>query len=1243
MAIFRNDDATTPLAPDEQVSVSAAHEEVERLLEQFATDVPVLILDRAADIPGVVPPDGGVASGVLHGGRIYLLREGLDGRSAVVRTLWHELLHFGLRRFMTREEYTRTMGDLFARDAWVRMQARAWISGPEGQALAQRESAEYVQARGVDEALARLAEIMGASAGARSDKSPIERALRAVAHWVAALAERLGFDAAAQAWRGAQAQDQARELVRSVFARLRRGDPPAFAVGKAWAYSDPAWQSAWHGSPHRFERFSTEHIGSGEGSHNYVIFDDAAVEVTRTHYSIADATRAAYEARIDALFAGDKARLAGVRVLDRSDVLDMLGLGDGAVELAEGKVIAGQANHPAMTADVWKRVPAWLENPAAVFESDTVAGRLVAVAPEPVAGAPVLIIVEPNTERGSGAVAHLMVNAYDAQGGKTPFGRWVRDGLLRYVDQKTFPALLANTSRLQLPGTAFTNKPGTAKILTQKNLAGYRRGSPSIAADDPAGTTADALRTTLAAEFGADTIEALERAGLLDIAERAPASAPAGAAGATTGERISLFASNHRAGSAAVAYHEALHAALRRILGDADFDALMARLGNLAGWNRTFFEAAEQRIPQSTPAGQRTEELASYAVEEYQRAREAMPPSVRKWAQSFLAALKAGLARALQAAGVAPRLRVALLDDAAVLHRLARDGLRKMAREAAQGSLRGEPGVAYSVERRAPQTETAAFKRWFGDSKVVDAEGRPLVVYHGTVADFSEFRNGAKDSGQGLYFSPDARYASQYANRANPTGGNVLPVYLSLQNPKIIKDPGPQTLLQRLRDPKQRARATAERTSSMHLSKADVAALQAQGYDGIMNFAAKEFIAFHPEQIKSATGNNGDFSPTNPDIRYSISDALQARVQRLRGIDQATVRNTFADMIGSAGAKVSWWDKTLATQYAKAEKHPAYKRVFEQVQSYIEDVSTLANEAADLAPSILPRLESWKDLRRSFRRFGLSKADSDAVAAPLFEGTLSWARDDEGRPVRVDDVDRAGIVWTDDELRERFDLTAEQITAYREFRAAVGTSLDQVVAADVLKLLGDKNPALRDLALADRAAMREGIDEHLTKLAEDGDEAARKLRDDIREKFERVDDLKARGGADQAPVRRSRSSARHLTHGRGDPARRLCCRPAPDPIVQRRRQAIGERARAGHQPGAGVAVVARFLLQKEVGGPAGGVQLVRAASPGCQGLQQQWVAARVTQPAREDVQLLCHLVREVDRGADQPVGGVRVG
>jgi hypothetical protein len=30
------------------------------------------------------------------------------------------------------------------------------------------------------------------------------------------------------------------------------------------------------------------------------------------------------------------------------------------------------------------------------------------------------------------------------------------------------------------------------------------------------------------------------------------------------------------------------------------------------------------------------------------------------------------------------------------------------------------------------QTQIHAFKKWFGDSKVVDADGKPLVVYHGS-------------------------------------------------------------------------------------------------------------------------------------------------------------------------------------------------------------------------------------------------------------------------------------------------------------------------------------------------------------------------------------------------------------------------------------------------------------------------------------------------------------------------------
>ena len=38
----------------------------------------------------------------------------------------------------------------------------------------------------------------------------------------------------------------------------------------------------------------------------------------------------------------------------------------------------------------------------------------------------------------------------------------------------------------------------------------------------------------------------------------------------------------------------------------------------------------------------------------------------------------------------------------------------------------------FNIER--PQTQTPAFKKWFGDSKVVDEDGNPLVVYHGTIS-----------------------------------------------------------------------------------------------------------------------------------------------------------------------------------------------------------------------------------------------------------------------------------------------------------------------------------------------------------------------------------------------------------------------------------------------------------------------------------------------------------------------------
>ena len=76
-----------------------------------------------------------------------------------------------------------------------------------------------------------------------------------------------------------------------------------------------------------------------------------------------------------------------------------------------------------------------------------------------------------------------------------------------------------------------------------------------------------------------------------------------------------------------------------------------------------------------------------------------------------------------------------------------------------------------------------AFKNWFGDSKVIDANGKPLVVYHGTTADITKFNQTDGGSlGDGIYFTDDAGAASTFATRKGQAGANVLPVYLSVQN-----------------------------------------------------------------------------------------------------------------------------------------------------------------------------------------------------------------------------------------------------------------------------------------------------------------------------------------------------------------------------------------------------------------------------------------------------------------------------
>jgi len=199
------------------------------------------------------------------------------------------------------------------------------------------------------------------------------------------------------------------------------------------------------------------------------------------------------------------------------------------------------------------------------------------------------------------------------------------------------------------------------------------------------------------------------------------------------------------------------------------------------------------------------------------------------------------------------------------------------------------------------KTNTAEFKKWFGDSKVVEgwsetgrATGKPLVVYHGSIADFEVFNTDA-DNQFGAHFAHSPTVASEFTGAE---GGKVYPVYLSLQNPlALISDLGDWSDMDMLAEylGEYNAEVFSDEEVDSFKTPNDVRkALIAKGYDGIyyqtsfegkpdvhMGSTAQDvYIAFDPTQIKSVY-NRGTFSETDPNIRHSsIADKWYSQMTK---------------------------------------------------------------------------------------------------------------------------------------------------------------------------------------------------------------------------------------------------------------------------------------------------------------------------------------------------------------------------
>jgi hypothetical protein len=350
-----------------------------------------------------------------------------------------------------------------------------------------------------------------------------------------------------------------------------------------------------------------------------------------------------------------------------------------------------------------------------------------------------------------------------------------------------------------------------------------------------------------------------------------------------------------------------------------------------------------------------------------------------------------------------------------------------------------------------------AFKEWFGDSKVVDENGKPLVVYHGTSKDidFKKFkvpRNGA-------WFSPDTNVASMYAKENDsqdiryehtPTGSKyvhintaarVMPVYLSIQNPYTLtkKD------MDSFGDNYQKDQ------------KVLFDRLRKEGYDGAHiegkpgEYDDVWIVLDNPNQIKSVF-NRGTYSKTSSDILLQQEGVLN---RSKAGDDAMEILSGMGRFVEPpepgyvAKARQAWDNARDNPTLAKEQSIGAARRFLDQMETWA--FSSDAGLNNQIRRAVQESMIGQEEKIGILLNASLSQTvHSDAIANLfLSKGNIKW--DDKlHKWVGVDDKSNIQNLSKQlDAIADKHGLTKEEIEliAHTAFEAKRTQSLIRENAA----------------------------------------------------------------------------------------------------------------------------------------------------------------------------------------------------
>tara|TARA_R110001592_G_scaffold139139_2_gene358943 strand:- start:3232 stop:4656 length:1425 start_codon:yes stop_codon:yes gene_type:complete len=294
------------------------------------------------------------------------------------------------------------------------------------------------------------------------------------------------------------------------------------------------------------------------------------------------------------------------------------------------------------------------------------------------------------------------------------------------------------------------------------------------------------------------------------------------------------------------------------------------------------------------------------------------------------------------------------------------------------------------------------FKSWFGDSKVVDENGNPLVVYHGTDNQFNTFNKSTigdnhweskSDAYGGGFFFTDKKHKAFRKNY-------IMEVYLKIENPYLIK----------LEDKYGYEVDYYNATDKIDINPDRYfQTAKENGNDGIIITTPRGslYVVFEPTQIKSAIGNSGEYDTNNPSIIMEKGGTIKmAKDLTKKDIEY------LSEVIDSQYIPDKWKQKAsemVEETKSESKKQPSSKKsnekfdIFKNIGKYYDETGSYYTR---------------KEIDEIEKKYGLNSQKYSAITLPK---NFNWKNAD-----RVDATDPFYLESNGNELLTKRGLSKEK-------------------------------------------------------------------------------------------------------------------------------------------------------------------------------------------------------------------------